>query len=124
MIDNRAEVYKILTSISDNVDYRFPLNLLDNNFPKTCYYTSNKTQKAFQDNTSSMMKIETTVQVYEKQIEGDMVEIHNEVLEAMINNSFIIDYFDNYFDTEDKTHIYTMRFTKIYEIKKETDIYE
>lgn len=123
MIDNRAEVYKILTSVSENVDYRYPLNLADNMYPKICYYTSNKTQKAFLDNKSSMMKIETTVQVYEKTIEGELVEIHDEALEAMTEEGFIIDYFDNYYDTEDKTHIYTMRFSKIYEVKGD-NIYE
>lgn len=124
MIDNRAEVYKILSETTENVDYRHPANLLDDDFPKTCYYTSNMTEIAFEDNYSSMVKIETTIQVYEKNIQGEIVEAHNEILESMKINDFNLIYYDNYFDTEDRTHIHTMRFTKIYDNEKEIDIYE
>lgn len=118
-MDNRAEVYSVLTSVIDSVDYRYPVSLLDDDFPKVCYYTSNTSDAGYVDNFASMVEIETTVQIYEKNIEGDMVEIHEEVINAMRQAGFKKIYFDNYYDTDDKTHLYTVRFSKIYDIKGE-----
>lgn len=119
MIDNRAEIYSILFSVSNNVDYRYPLNLLDKNYPKLCYFTSGIEEKAYQDNASSMCSIDTTVQAYEKTIEGELVEIHADIIKAMKKNGFLLSYYDNYYDTEDNMCIHTMRFKKIYEEEEE-----
>lgn len=122
MIDNRAEIYKILSSVSDNVDYRYPMNMLDNNYPKVCYYISNASDTAYEDNKATMCTIDATVQVYEKNINGEIVEIHHDIDTAMRASGFKKIYYDNYFDTDDKTHLHTMRFSKIYEMNtKEID---
>lgn len=114
-MDNREEVYSILSSTAENVDYRYPQDLLDDNYPKVCYFTSNITDTAYEDNKSTMTTVDTTIQIYEKMVDGELVEIHNEVIEAMRQAGFKLTFYDNFYDTNDKTHLHTARFTKIYD---------
>lgn len=119
MIDNRAEVYGILSKLDAEVTYRYPDNLLDKKYPKICYYTSNSTDIEYQDNKATGCKVETTVQIFEKNIDGILREIHTETDEIMKANSFYTTYYDNYYDAEDKTHIHTIRYEKKYSYEKE-----
>lgn len=116
MVDNREEVFNILCSVSDNVDYRYPQNILDNNFPKVCFFISGVNDTGYHDNKATMTTVDVTVQVYEKEIHGELIEIHGDIDKAMRNADFKKVYYDNYFDTDDKTHLHTMRFSKIYNL--------
>ena len=119
MIDNRAEIYAVLSTVAENVDYRYPVDMLDNNYTKVCYFISNVNDTAYEDNVATMCTVDATVQVYEKNIEGDIVEIHADIDKAMRQAGFKKIYYDNFYDTDDKTHLHTMRFSKIYDMTKE-----
>lgn len=112
MIDNRAEIYQLLHSITEEVSYRYPEDLLDNKYPKVCYYVSNHTDKDYQDNKASSVLIEYTIQIYEKNVNGELIEIHSEIDDAIKGAGYMRIYFDNYFDTEDKVNIYTLKYAK------------
>lgn len=115
MIDNRAEVYSILKNVdtSVEVEFRYPSNLLDQNYPKICYFMSNSMDREYQDNEAKANLFETTVQVYEKPVNGYLKEIHLDVDYDMRKNGYKRVYYDSYYDTEDRVYIYTLRYTKL-----------
>ena len=114
MIDSRAEIYDLLTTLGYDVEYFYPENVIGNNFPKISYYLSNSTEVDYREGKPEYSENEITVQVWEKKINGTMTEIFTQVDELLKANDYKRIYFDTVFDTETKIFNHTMRYLKIF----------
>lgn len=111
-MDTREDVFNILCKTGISVEYRYPETLLDNNFPKICYYISDITDSDYADNKATSCVSEATIQIYTKQVNGKIKEIHHEVMSLLKENGYKKIFFDDYYDAEDKYTIYTLRYSK------------
>lgn len=112
MIDNRPEVYTLLSSLGYEVDFQYPDDILDDNFPKISYYMSNSNDFDYRDSKATANEFEVVVQVWEKNVNGIFKEIYFDVNKVLEDNGYIRTYMDSVFDTDTKIYNYTFRFIK------------
>ena len=87
MIDNNEDVYKILSTVG-NTYKQYPKTFAI--FPIISYWDSNHDADGFYDGKSTEDRVETTVDIWEKEDNtGDLIEIHANVDKAMRANGFI-----------------------------------
>lgn len=112
MIDNRENLYLLLKDITP---YTFHCNVDDyknTNYPKITYQIKGNYDIDYRDGEPTTNVGEYVVQVYEKVIQGNLKEVHKEVIAKLKENGYVKIFFDYFRDTEEDVHIYTFRFRK------------
>ena len=114
MIDNNAEVYSIL-SVVNATDFQYPLSFAT--FPIISYFDSNHEADGFVDGNSTQDRIETTVDVWEKEdSNGNLIKIHAEMDLAMRSHGFIrSNPIVGQHETDTHVDHYTGKYKKLYE---------
>lgn len=113
MIDNREDILKILKEYSQNVYHNYVTDFKDGKYPKCSYQLSNNYDEDYRDGEPYANIGEYVVQVFEKVINGELVEIHKDILKRFKSEGYKQIGFDYFKDNEDNIHIYTFRFRKI-----------
>jgi hypothetical protein len=115
MIDNNADVYTILSAIATTYpDY--PTSFTD--FPMLSYWDTNHDADGYYDGKSTLDKIETTVDVWEKEdpATGELIKIHTDMDNAMRAADFIrTSPIAGGYETDTHVFHYTGKYKKIYE---------
>ena len=112
MIDNREELYSILRGITSNTFHCTVDDYKNTKYPKITYQIKNNYDTDFRDGEACANISEYVVQVYEKVIQGNLVEVHKEVIDELKKHGYIKIFFDYFRDSEEDIHIYTFRFRK------------
>ena len=115
MVDNREEVYSILSSLGFSVDYQYPKDFAT--FPCISYFDSGHSNDAYQDSKADTDTVEITVDVWEREDTntGKVKEIHFDVDNLMRKANFIKKMYTNLFENDTKIYHHIFKFTKIYE---------
>ena len=112
MIDNREDILAYLKGFTQYTYHNNVPNFKDSNYPKTSYFLKNNYDDDFRDGVAYANVGEYVVQVFEKVINGKLIEIHKNILKKFKSEGYAQIGFDYFFDEEDKVHIYTFRFRK------------
>lgn len=112
LIDNREEILSILRGITPNTFHCDVDDYKNNKYPKAVYILKDNYDVDYRDGEPYANIGEYIVQVYEKTVNGKLVEIHKEVLQAMKEAGYQKVFFDYMRDTEENLHLYTFRFKK------------
>lgn len=87
MRDNNAEVYTVLSAVG-NTYFQYPSSFAT--FPIISYWDSNHEADEFLDGKSTIDKVETTVDVWEKEdSNGNLIKIHTQMDSAMRASGFV-----------------------------------
>lgn len=112
MLDYREEVLATLKAITPYTYHCTVDDYKNTNYPKITYQIKNNYDTDYRDGEATTNIGEYVVQVYEKTIQGNLVEVHKDVIQAMKNKGYIRIFFDYFRDVEEDIHIYTFRFKK------------
>lgn len=112
MIDNREDLYLLLKSITPHTFHVSVDDYKNANYPKITYQIKNNYDADFRDGEPTTNISEYVVQVYEKIIQGNLKEVHKEVIDKLKGEGYVKIFFDYFRDPEEGVHIYTFRFRK------------
>jgi len=114
LIDNNDEVNIVLSAVG-NTEFQYPKSFAT--FPIISYWDSNHEADDFADGKSGMDRVETTVDVWEKEdMNGNLIKIHAEMDSAMRVAGFIrSNPIVGLYETDTFVYHYQGRYKKIYE---------
>jgi len=114
MIDNNAEVYAVLSAVA-TTDFQYPDSFAT--FPIISYWDSGHESDEFEDGFSTVDRVETTVDVWEKEdATGNLIKIHEQMDSAMRGARFIrTNPIIGMFETDTHVYHYQGKYKKLYE---------
>lgn len=117
MINNNAEVYKILSEIAPTEQYAIDFNE-DTVYPCISFAMKGNDDVYFADGKPRAVVYEVEIETYQKRINGEMKEIHFDVANAMKREGYKQIFYDYIFDDEQRIFNHILRFEKTIEYQK------
>lgn len=111
MINNNAEVYKILSKLAPVKQYAIDMNE-DTVFPCMSFSMKDCSDIYYADGQARASIYEVEIEIYQKRINGNLTEIQFEVVKAMKDNGYRKVFYDYIYDEDNNIFNHILRFEK------------